>query len=200
MKFVLASSNNGKIAEIQSLLRDYLGDGVEVLSLSDVGLQGDIEENGSTFEENAVIKAQYAATSGYIGIADDSGLVVPALGGEPGIHSARYATDHDDKANNEKLLKELEGIGDRSAAFVCCMACVVPGGFIKPITAHGYVEGEILITPRGEGGFGYDPLFWVDQYGKTFAEMSAEEKNAISHRKMAIEGLAVKLRSIVNID
>ena len=201
MKFVLASSNKGKIPEIQHLLRLYLGDSIEVLSLADVGLDGDeIEETGTSFEENAIIKAEFAARSGYVGIADDSGLVVPSLGGAPGVYSARYAGMHgDDEANNVKLLQEMKGIADRTAAYVCCMACVFPGGFLKPVTEHGFVEGEILFEPRGNGGFGYDPLFWYDGLGKTFAELTSEEKNSISHRKMAIERLCIKLKSLVNI-
>ena len=188
---VLASRNRGKVAELQKLLTAALGDVIELKSLDDVGITEEIEENGATFEENAFIKAEAAAKSGYLGLADDSGLVVPALNMEPGIHSARYAGDHDDAANNALLLKKLEGVGDRKAAFVCSLVMVFPDGGV-PIRAVGAVEGEILLTPRGEGGFGYDPLFWYDPAGKTLAEMSTEEKNTISHRGAAVRMFARK--------
>lgn len=188
---VLASRNRGKVAELQKLLTAALGDVIELKSLDDVGITEEIEENGATFEENAFIKAEAAAKSGYLGLADDSGLVVPALNMEPGIHSARYAGDHDDAANNALLLKKLEGVGDRKAAFVCSFVMVFPDGGV-PIRAVGAVEGEILLTPRGEGGFGYDPLFWYDPAGKTLAEMSTEEKNTISHRGAAVRMFARK--------
>lgn len=193
MTVVLASRNAGKVKEIQALLDGLLGDVVELKSLDDVGITEEIEENGATFEENAMIKASVAARSGYPGLADDSGLVVPALDMAPGIHSARYAGEHgDDAANNALLLKNLEGVRDRAAAFVCSLVMVFPDG-TAPIRARGAVEGEILLSPRGEGGFGYDPLFWYDPMGKTLAEMSKEEKNAISHRGMAVRALARKL-------
>ena len=173
------------------MMRDLLPDS-EVLSLDDVGILGEIEENGETFEENALTKARVAASSGYVGIADDSGLTVDALGGEPGVYSARYAGEHgNDAANNALLLKNMEGMRDRTAAFVCALALAFPDGS-APIRAHGAVEGEILFNPRGENGFGYDPLFWYDPMGKTLAEMTAEEKNAISHRGAAVRQLAVR--------
>ena len=191
IKVVLASRNKGKVAELQQLLNAQLGEVVELLSLDDVGITEDIEENGTTFEENAFIKATVAARSGYPGLADDSGLVVPALNMEPGIYSARYAGNHDDAANNALLLRKLEGRGDRAAAFICSLVMVFPDGS-APIRATGGVEGEILINPRGENGFGYDPLFWYDPLGKTLAEMSADEKNAISHRGAAVRAFARK--------
>ena len=197
MKAVLASHNKHKIAELQALLSKHIPD-IEILSLSDVGLEGEIVEDGTTFEENALIKAKFAAQSGYIGIGDDSGLCVAALGGEPGIYSARYAgEDANDEKNNEKLLTALGKEPDRVAKFVCCIACVFPGGG-KPLTVLGETYGEILVCPRGEGGFGYDPLFWVDELGKTYAELTPDEKNAISHRAKAIEKLAnlLKLREM----
>lgn len=197
MKILLASRNKGKISEFQKLFRQYLGDDIEVLSLDAVGMSDDIEENGTTFEENALIKAKAASKTGYISIADDSGLVVPALDGAPGIYSARYSGTHgDDASNNQKLLKELEGISDRRAAFVCCVACVFPDENISPVTAYGVAEGEILCEPRGDGGFGYDPLFWYDDLGKTFAELTEEEKNSISHRSAALRNLSEKLKPI----
>ena len=193
MKAVLASHNAHKIAELQALLRKHIPD-IEILSLSDVGLEGEIVEDGKTFEENALIKARFAAQSGYIGIGDDSGLCVAALGGEPGIYSARYAgEDANDAKNNEKLLSALAHEPYRAAKFVCCIACVFPGS-AKPLTVLGETYGEILVCPRGEGGFGYDPLFWVDELGKTYAELTANEKNLISHRAKATEKLAQLLK------
>jgi len=196
MKICIASKNRGKIAELQKLLSEHIKDiEIELVSLDDVGFVGEIEENGTTFEENALIKARAAAEfSGLCSIADDSGLIVNALNGEPGVYSARYAGEPcDDQKNNEKLLKNLEGIGDRSAAFVCTIACVIPEGQPlagDPIIGTGYCPGEILFNPRGNAGFGYDPLFWFDPFGKTFAEMSAEEKNAISHRGAGVKAFA----------
>lgn len=202
MKAVLASHNKHKISELQALLSKFIPD-IEILSLSDVGLEGEIVEDGATFEENALIKARFAAQSGYIGIGDDSGLCVEALGGEPGIYSARYAgEDADDKKNNDKLLAALAKEPYRQAKFVCCIACVFPRGGL-PIVARGETYGEILVCPRGENGFGYDPLFWVDELGKTFAELSADEKNAISHRGRAtvkFANLLAERRLIVGKD
>ena len=189
MKAVLASHNAHKIAELQTLLRSYIPD-IEILSLSDVSLDGEIVEDGATFEENALIKARYAAKSGYIGIGDDSGLCVDALGGAPGIYSARFAGEDADTAkNNEKLLRELKGKRDRRAKFVCVIACVMPDG--EEFTVRGEAHGEIIDSYHGEGGFGYDPLFL---YGdKTFAEMTADEKNLVSHRGRAIKKFAEEL-------
>ena len=193
MKIVLASRNKKKKAELQVLLSQYI-DGIEILSLDEVGIYGEIEEDGVTFEENALIKARTAAESGYIGIGDDSGLEVDALGGAPGIYSARYSGEHgDDAANNALLLKNLEGVENRSARFVCAIACVFPDGS-EPISVFGTAEGVILSEYRGEGGFGYDPLFWFPSLGKTFGELSAEEKNKISHRSNAIRLFAEALR------
>ena len=189
---VLASRNKGKVKELQSLLNGLLGEVIDLKSLDEVGITEEIEENGATFEENALIKATVAAGSGFLGLADDSGLVVPALNMEPGIHSARYAGEHgNDAANNALLLKNLQGVANREAAFVCSLVMVFPDGS-APIRAHGAVEGEILFNPRGENGFGYDPLFWYDPMGKTMAEMTAEEKNAISHRGAAVRRFAQK--------
>lgn len=192
MKIVLASRNKKKIVELQTLLGEHI-EGIEILSLDDVGIYGEIEENGETFSENALIKARVAASSGYIGIGDDSGLVVDALGGAPGIYSARYSGEHgNDAANNELLLKNLSGITDRSARFVCAIGCVFPDGR-EPISVLGTAEGEIISEYRGQGGFGYDPLFYFPQLNKTFGELSAEEKNKVSHRNNAIKLLAEAL-------
>lgn len=189
-KMVLASRNRGKLKELHRLLSSYLGEGVELLSLDDVGLFADVEENGSTFAENALIKARAAAKSGYIALADDSGLCVEALDGAPGVFSARYAGEHgNDAANNALLLENLKDKTNRRAAFVCAFACVFPDGR-EPIVAEGRTEGEILTAPRGEGGFGYDPLFYYAPFGKTFAELDGEEKNSISHRGAAVAAFA----------
>ena len=197
MKAVLASHNKHKIAELQTLIRKYIPE-FELLSLSDVGLNDEIVEDGDSFEANALIKASYAARSGYIGIGDDSGLSVDALGGAPGIYSARYAgEDGNDAKNNEKILRELDGVSDRRARFVCTIACVVPGGD-EPITVSGYAEGEMLTEAKGEGGFGYDPLFYSTEGKKTFSEMTAEEKNAVSHRGKAVEKFAAVLAEKYN--
>lgn len=198
MKLVLASRNRKKLAELETLLREEIPD-VELLSLDDVGHVGEIEEDGKTFSENALIKARVAASYGYIGVGDDSGLSVDALDGAPGIYSARYAavsgfgSDHDDKSNNDCLLEKLKDLPDdmRTAAFVTLIGCVFPDG--REFTVEGRVEGKILRQYRGEGGFGYDPLFYYEPLDKTFAELTPEEKNAISHRGRAIRRFAKEL-------
>ena len=187
MKIVLASHNQKKIRELRQILSAHIPD-VEIVSLDDVGLTDEIEENGTTFAENAYIKAHAAAKSGYIGVGDDSGLEVYALDRAPGIYSARYAGEHgDDAANNALLLKNLEDKQDRSGAFVCGIACVFPEDLTKSHYFEGRTEGVILHEYRGEGGFGYDPLFYYPAMGKTFAEMTAQEKNSISHRGKAMQ-------------
>ena len=199
MKIVLASRNRKKIHELETLLSESFPD-IEILSLDDVGILGEIEENGETFEENALIKARTAATAGYIAVGDDSGLTVDALDGAPGIFSARYAArcnyagDHDDEGNNQALLQNLRGLSEdqRSAAFVCTIACVLPDG--REFTVRGDVKGRILESYVGNGGFGYDPLFYYEPFGKTFAELSFDEKNAVSHRGTAIRLFAEKLK------
>ena len=193
MKVVLASRNPHKIQELQSILTKYIKD-IEILSLDDVGIFEEIEENGSTYLENAMIKARAAATSGYIGMGDDTGLSVRALGGAPGIYSARYSGG-DYAANNALLLKNLEGESDRFAEFVCTIACVFPDGR-EPIYVEGRTQGVILESERGEGGFGYDPLFYYEPFGKTYAELTYDEKNSISHRFKAIEKLAEEFKRI----
>lgn len=196
MKIVLASRNKHKIGELQALMSKYI-DHVEILSLDDVEIFGEIEENGDSFAENALIKAKAAAASGYIGVGDDSGLSVRALDGAPGIYSARYAGEHgNDAANNALLLKNLADKEDKYAEFVCSIALVFPDGR-ESIATEGRTGGIILDTPRGEGGFGYDPLFYYEPFGKTFSEMTPEEKNSISHRGKAIEALAEKIKEII---
>lgn len=190
MKIVLASRNAKKIKELRELLSENIPD-IEILSLDDVEIYGEIEENGETFEDNAFIKASAAAKSGYIGIGDDSGLSVNALDGAPGVYSARYAGGHgDDEANNAFLLKNLDGKSDRTAKFVSVIACVFPEDREKAYFFRGETEGVILDEYRGEGGFGYDPLFYYEPMDKTYAEMTAEEKNSISHRGKAMRLLA----------
>ena len=191
MEIVIASRNKHKITELEALLSKYI-DGVKLLSLDDVGLYEDVEEDGKNFEENAFIKARYAARSGKISIGDDSGLCVTALDGAPGIFSARYAGEHgNDAANNAKLLDDLKDKTDKSAAFVCTIACVLPDG--AEFSAEGKADGVITDKASGNGGFGYDPIFFLPELGKTFADLTAEEKNAISHRGRAVEAFAARL-------
>lgn len=188
MKFVLASRNRHKIAELKAIMSEYIKEDFKILSLDDIGYTGEIEENGTSFEENALIKASVPARLGYFGIADDSGLTVDALGGAPGIYSARYAGEPcSNEANNKKLLSELADVPDekRGASFVCTIALVAPD--MRHITATGKCCGYITREPHGEGGFGYDPLFFCPEQGKTFAELSADTKNKISHRGNAIK-------------
>ena len=199
MKIVLASGNRHKIAELQAILKKYIPN-IEVLSMKEVGIDDDIIEDGSTFEENAMIKARAVAKHGYIGVGDDSGLAVEALSGAPGIYSARYAGEHgNDAANNAKLLKEMQDKTDRAAAFVCAIACAFPEGEYsgKDFCVRGEAKGEILYELQGEGGFGYDPLFYVEEYNKTFAQLSPDEKNSISHRGVASELFAKRFCEII---
>lgn len=191
MKILLASHNKNKIAELEALLKTVCAD-AEVVSLSDVGFTDEIVEDGTTFEENALIKARTGARLGYITVADDSGLMVDALGGAPGVYSARYAgEDGNTEKNNAKLLAALQGVPQdkRTAHFVSVVACVFPDGR-EDIVVRGECPGEILTSPRGKTGFGYDPLFWYAPFGKTYAEMTAEEKNSISHRGVAMQAFA----------
>jgi XTP/dITP diphosphohydrolase len=183
-KIVMATGNPGKIREIARLLD---GLGVEIVAQSDLGV-ADADETGTTFAENSLIKAQHAAAAtGLPAIADDSGLSVDALNGAPGVHSARYAGDGGDEANNEKLLAELEGVEDRGAAFHCVATYVAPGE--EPLVAAGEWRGEILRARRGDGGFGYDPVFFVPECGCSSAELAADEKNRRSHRGQALRKL-----------
>lgn len=211
MEIVLASRNKKKIGELNTLLSELCGDKVKVLSLDDIGFFDDIEEDGQTFEENSIIKACAPAKMGYIGIADDSGLCVDALDGAPGVYSARYSgEDSSDGKNNDKLLFELRDTDDRKASFRTVVSLVIPKSLGLEVfhsmtnpegekyirerfgtDAHvcsfvGECEGEILREKRGEGGFGYDPLFFVPEKGKTFSQLTAEEKNEISHRGRAM--------------
>lgn len=193
-EFVLASNNKKKIAELEAILSSKLPN-VKILSLADIGYTEEIIEDGKTFEENAKIKASVPARLGYIGIADDSGLCVDALNGEPGIYSARYSGGGDDE-NINKILEKLKDIPyeKRTAKFVCTMCCVFPDG--ESFCVKGEVQGIITEQRSGDGGFGYDPVFYYPPYGKTFSEISKEDKNKISHRARAIEALAERLEKL----
>ena len=192
MSVLLATRNSGKIREFAQLLA---GEPVQVETLGAHPEFGDVEETGETFDENARIKATYfARASGMWTIAEDSGLVVDALGGEPGVYSARYAGTHgDDAANNEKLIRELQGIEDRSARYVCAIVLARPDGEIA-VSVQGVCEGQIVDKPRGCGGFGYDPHFMTTGETRTNAELSPKDKNAISHRGQAIRTFGPLLR------
>ena len=181
-KLIVASNNPNKLKEFAAIL----GGRYEIVSMRDAGIDADIEENGTTFEENALIKAQYVMdVSGCAAIADDSGLEVDALDGAPGVYSARYCGRHgDDEANNDLLLENLRNVpAPRTGRYVAAIALVRPGR--EPVIRRGVCEGEILFERRGTGGFGYDPLFLCEA-GETFAQISMEKKNAISHRKRGI--------------
>lgn len=194
-RFVLASGNPGKAAEIGALLAPA---GIEVVAQSAFGLAG-AAETGTTFVENALLKARHAsAGSGLAAIADDSGLVVDALGGEPGVHSARYAgADADDAANNRKLLEALAGVeaGRRTARFVCVVVMLRHPADPLPLVCQGTWEGSILEAPRGSGGFGYDPLFLPSGGDRSAAELEPAEKNRVSHRGRALSELIEALAS-----
>ena len=193
MRLVFASNNAGKIREVAKILNECFEEDVTLLSLKDIGFFDDIVEDGNTFEENALIKARTVARLGYLCIADDSGLEVDALGGAPGIYSARYSGGHgNDKENNLLVLKNLEGVPDekRTARFTCAIACVTPEG--DEFTVKASCEGRILHAEEGNGGFGYDPLFYVEEYKKTLASVTAEEKNAISHRGKALRAFVAE--------
>lgn len=193
---VLVTGNMNKVREFNALFQKELGDDYRVISIKELGIDADIEENGTTFEENALIKAKFAASLGYIGIADDSGLCVDYLNGAPGIYSARYSGLGND-ANNEKLLYELRDASDaqRSAKFVCSIACAFPDG--RYFTVCGECHGIIGTSCVGDNGFGYDPLFYYPPFDKTFAEMSEDEKNQVSHRALATSLFTDKIKSFL---
>lgn len=190
-RIVFATNNAHKLSEVKAVL----GDGYELVTLREVGITEDIPETGATLDENASIKARYVyERTGLSCFADDTGLEVEALGGAPGVHSARYATDgHDFKANNRKLLHELEGKSNRKARFRTVISLIVDG---VERQVEGIVEGRIATEESGAEGFGYDPLFVPEGYDRTFAEMSADEKNAISHRGRAVKNLEALLHNI----
>ncbi len=191
-RVIVASGNAHKLKE----LSDIFGGAAELVSMKDAGFTADIEENGKTFEENAVIKAEAVArATGLPALADDSGLSVDALNGAPGVYSARYAGDHgNDQANNDLLLKNMEGVANRACRFVCAMALALPGEGTRVV--RGECPGELLTQRAGQGGFGYDPLFRY-QTGKTFAQMSEKEKNAVSHRAAACEKMRALMEKVL---
>lgn len=191
-KILAATTNQGKIKEIKEILSDF-----EIISLKDAGIDVDVEENGKTFSENAYIKAYEISKLVDIPVlADDSGLEIEALGGRPGVYSARYAgEDSPYSVKIAKLAEELKDIprNERFAQFACAMCLILPDG--RKIEAQGIsCKGIILETPRGENGFGYDPVFYSVDYKKTFSEMSMAEKNAVSHRKAALVALLNKIK------
>ena len=190
MKLVLASKNQKKLKEMNEILS---GMGVEVCLQSDVGIDIDVEETGTTFEENSLLKAKAVMeASGLPAIADDSGLCVDALNGAPGVYSARYGGEGlDDAGRYRMLLANMPRGAARTAKFVSVITCCFPGGDV--LTARGECPGTIAFAPMGEGGFGYDPVFCVPSLKKTFAQLTAEEKNAVSHRGKALEAFKVKL-------
>lgn len=185
MKIAIATNNRNKLKEIRAVLGGFFD---EMLSLDDLGIDVEIEETGTTLTENALIKARTIRDmTGLASLADDSGLMCDALDGAPGVYSARYAgEEHDDAKNNALLLKNIAG-KDRTAHFCSVIALCLPDG--REYTAEGRVDGVITEEARGNGGFGYDPLFFSPELGKTFAEASAEEKNSVSHRGRALRNM-----------
>lgn len=202
-KIVFATGNAGKIKEIQAILADM---GMEVISMKEAGVSVDIEENGSTYEENALIKSRAVAAcleergqrEDTIVMADDSGLEIDHLHGEPGVYSARYmGEDTSYHIKNADLISRLEGVEDarRTARFVCAIAAVLPDG--RELTSRGVIEGRIGYEEKGSNGFGYDPIFYVPEFGRTTAELSEEEKNRVSHRGNALQEMRRQLQRIM---
>ena len=192
-KLVIASNNPGKMREIQAMLAPL---GIEVLTQEQLGIS-EAEEPHCTFIENALAKARHVSkASGLPALADDSGICVHALGGAPGVYSARYAGDDpkSDTRNNEKLLQDMQGVTDRRAHYYCVLVLVRHAEDPQPVIAEGEWHGEIALAERGEGGFGYDPLFWLPQFNKMSAELKAEEKAQISHRALALKILLQKIK------
>lgn len=206
-EIIFATGNIGKMREIREILGDI---DMEIISMREAGIEADIVENGTTFEENAVIKAKEVANllkqsavqahSGAIVMADDSGLEIDALNKEPGIYSARYlGEDTPFGVKSRHLIKRLEGVSDekRTARFVCAIAAVMPEGEV--ITTHGVIEGRIDYEEKGDNGFGYDPIFYVPEYACTAAQLTDEQKNRISHRGKALEAMKEELRKRVTL-
>ncbi len=196
MKLLIATRNRGKLREYEALLADL---GLELVDLNSAGITLEVEETGATFEENAILKARtYAQASGLLTLADDSGLEVDALRGEPGVHSARYdGCGGSDEDRYRLLLRRLEGVPEeaRGARFRCVIAIATPEGEVY--TSEGTCEGCIAFQPRGSHGFGYDPIFFVPGYGRTMAQLPPEVKNRISHRARAVEGAREILRHLL---
>ncbi len=194
MRFVLATGNTGKLREMREILAEYR---LDVISQTQAGLTLEPDETGETFYENARIKAEAVMkASGLPAIADDSGLEVEALGGRPGVYSKRYGGFSDDGERNAYLLKELENTEHRAARFVSSIVCCFPDG--GEVSARGECGGEILRAPRGDSGFGYDPVFLVGGTDKSIAELTSEEKNAVSHRGKALRAFVPKLRDYLS--
>lgn len=180
MKIVIASSNEKKVLELENMLKDL---GVSIVTAKECGFTEEIDETGTTFEENSRIKSQAVCKAlNMPAIADDSGLCVKALDLRPGVYSARYAQN--DLERCQKLMKEMQGKQDKTAYFESCIVLTMPNG--EEIVASGTCFGEIIDEMRGDGGFGYDPIFYVEKFSKTFAELSAQQKNSISHRGYAL--------------
>lgn len=198
-RLIVASNNAHKIKEIKEILKDIP---LEVLSLREAGVDADVEETGSTFLENAFLKAKgiWSMVDDAMVLADDSGLSVEVLGGAPGIYSARFAGEHgNDRKNNEKLLGLLAGKEgqERRASFVCAMVLVTEDG--REIDVEGRIDGIVAEAERGSNGFGYDPVFYLEEYGKTFAEMDSDTKNRISHRANALSKLKLELQKLLGV-
>lgn len=195
-RIIFATGNAGKMREIREILADFGG---EILSMKEAGISTDAEENGASYEENALIKARAVAEKAgdAVVLADDSGLEIDALGGEPGIYSARYlGEDTSYRVKNANLIERLAGVPEkkRTARFVCVIAAVLPDG--RELVTKAAVEGRIGYEEKGEGGFGYDPIFYVPEFGRTTAELSEEEKNQISHRGKALRLMKEELRKV----
>ena len=195
-KLLIATGNPGKARELAEVLGDLP---LQLVTLTEQGISDTVEESGETLEANALLKARaYSALSGLPALADDSGLEVDALGGEPGVHAKRYAGEHaTDEERVRFLLSRLEGIPweQRTARFRCVIAVVLPTG--QEELCEGVVQGVIALEPRGEGGFGYDPIFYVPQFGKTMAELPLDQKNGISHRGRAAQKAAALLQAMM---
>lgn len=198
-RIIFATGNAGKIKEINMIMKDT---GMEVVSMKEAGITVDVEEDGSTYEENALIKARaVAACTDDIVMADDSGLEIDYLNKEPGVYSARYlGEDTSYRIKNANLIERLEGVADaqRTARFVCAIAAVLPDG--KELTTRATIEGRIGYEERGENGFGYDPIFYVPEFGKTTAELTEEEKNKVSHRGKALQLMKEELKKYESAD
>ncbi len=197
LRIIFATGNQGKMREIRDIMSDL---DAEILSMKEAGIEADIEEDGKTFEENAVIKAKaVAAFTDAIVLADDSGLEIDYLNKEPGIYSARYLGEDTSYAvKNKNLIERLAGVPDekRTARFVCAIAAVMPDGEI--VTTRGVIEGRIGYEEKGDNGFGYDPIFYVPEYGVTTAQLTEDEKNRISHRGRALNAMKTELRKRIS--
>lgn len=195
MKLIIASNNAHKVSEIKAILGCFYD---EILSLREAGIDMDVVEDTNTFEGNALKKARevFAVADADAVLSDDSGLMVDALGGAPGVYSARYAGEgHDDAANNAKLLDALRDVPDEKCTARFCTSVALIRKGMPAVTANGSVEGRILRSSQGENGFGYDPLFYYEPLKKSFAQLTPEEKNSVSHRRRALESLCDKLRA-----